>query len=152
MRMPAIGVLLLLISGASVSAQTPSRVFREVTIAPAGRIALGEPLAQPGRFAQVREGLYELKPAKGPAKSIMVAIDSSNVVRAVFVTYARGKDYAASRAAYVRTLGTPEEIDEVEEGAVIKGAAWEDSITYFAVVNRRFTDSLPDVVEFLRDR
>jgi hypothetical protein len=105
MRMPAIAVLLMLVSGAPLSAQAPSRVFREVTVAPVGRIALGEPLARPDRFTQVRDGLYELKPARGPAKSIMVAIDSSSVVRAVFVTYARGRDYAASRAAYVRPLG-----------------------------------------------
>lgn len=130
----------------------PTRVFREVTVAPVGRVALGEPLAEAGRFTQVAEGVYELKPADGLARSIMVAVDSSNVVRVVFITYRRGRDYAAARAAHVRALGPPEEIAEVEEGAVIEGSAWQDSATYFAIVNRRFTDSLPDVVEVLRDR
>ena len=153
MRMSASSVLLVLFGVAPLHAQAaPTRVFREMTLAAAGRVALGEPLAEPGRFTQVREGMYELRPANGLARSIMVAVDSSNVVRAIFVTYVPGRDYAAARAAHVRRLGPPDEIDEVEEGAVIKGAAWQDSATYFAIVNRRFTDSLPDVVELLRDR
>ena len=152
-RARAFGALLTLLGVAPLSAQAaPLPVYRELTVAPAGRVALGESFAQLDRFTPVRDGLYELKPADGPAKSIMVAVDSSNVVRAVFITYAPGRDYAATRAAHARVLGTPEEIDEMEEGAVIKGAAWHDSTTYFAVVHRQFTDSLPDVVEFLRDR
>lgn len=153
MRTTATGVLLLVLGVAPLCAQAaPARVFREVTIATVGRMALGEPLAEPGRFTQVYEGIYELRPASGPARSVMVAIDSSNVVRAIVITYAPGRDYAAARAVHIRTLGPPEEIDEVEEGAAIKGAAWQDSATYFAIVNRLFTDSLPDVVELLRDR
>jgi hypothetical protein len=151
--MPASGVLLVVLGIAPLHAQAaPARVFREITLAPVGRVALGEPLAEPGRFTQVGQGLYEVKPPDGPARSIMVAVDSSNSVRAVVVVYGRGRDYAAARAAHIRKLGPPEEIDEVEEGAIIKGAAWQDSTTYFAIVNRRFTDSLPDVVELLRDQ
>jgi hypothetical protein len=152
--------LLLLAWPASLAGQggprlteEPGRIFRTVDIAPFGWITLGQPFAQRDAIGeQVADTVYQLPPGLGDTETILVHVDSANVVAAMTFVYRDGKSFEGARAIYALELGAPDRSEEVDaEGGHVTRLRWEDGITCFELFRRQAPNAAPTVWSVLRE-
>jgi hypothetical protein len=63
--------------------------------------------------------------------SILVRVNTANVVTGLFFVYRAGKDFAAAVADYTSSLGKPRSFSADSAGGRIEHATWEDGRTHF---------------------
>ena len=138
----------------SLAAQAARPIFREISIAPLGSVALGQLFAQHSLIgAPVEPGLYQLPAGFGDTKAILIRVDSTNVVQAMYFVYVDGKSFDSAVESYAADLGVPLGTEEMDSaGAHIRRAMWQDSLTYFELTRRQHPDSFAQVISLLRDR
>lgn len=125
--------------GASPPAAAGAPIFREISIAPHGTIALAAPFEQRATSARVLSvGMYLLvgdgTASYGGTDSLLVEVDRDDIVRALHFVYPAAFDFDASVAEYTATLGAPRDRTVVDSaGGRLERLAWSDARTRFTL-------------------
>src|SRR5690606_11284659 len=128
-------------------------IFREVSVEPLGRIALGRVFIGDRAIERVGENLYQLPAGFGDTKAILVQVDSSAIVQALYFVYEDGKDFEATGADYTFALGAPVHRSEADSAGIrIRRLRWEDPRTIFEVIEHGSSGDGSAVFAVLRDR
>jgi hypothetical protein len=133
----------------------PPPIFREVSIAPFGRLALGAPLAPTAAQLSHPTGAGEVALVSPGGRfadtdSLLVRLDGDGHVAALRFVYVPGKDFAATVADYTTDFGAPATQSGDPSGAGPARAAWNDRRTRFELLraggpDRRVSSMLQDV-------
>ena len=85
-------------------------IFREISIAPHGTIALGEPFQQAGEIGRrLQSNVYLLPPGFGGTKGIVVVLGPEGRVIALLFEYTGTETYDEMVSGYRTMLGSSEE-------------------------------------------
>jgi hypothetical protein len=133
----ACGLLVLQVHGCGAQQQQQRPpIFRYISIAPCGRIDLGDQFEPGGRAVRENDSTFRLIPeCFGDAEQILVHVTPQMRVTSFDFAYAAGDSLDVFLAEYRQTLGPPTAVDT--SGSGVHTIEWRDAQTTFTFFRRR---------------
>jgi hypothetical protein len=125
----------LIACGAARSTHAQQPIFREISVAPFGAIALGSSLAREDIARRLTDSTWVLRPGVfGGAEAITVHVLKDGRVSALEFVYANGTSYLEAVREYSTFLGAPAGAGGMDGGP--EWIYWSDRRTRFELTRR----------------